>query len=131
MLGAHALARGDADGALREAEAARRGRPQDPLGWTLEGEVLWRVSRLEDAASAFGRALALDPGNAQALIGLGRTELARGDSARAGDAWRRAIGRTRNAQALSEMVSFFVRRGSPADAEAARAALRALEGGPR
>ena len=126
VLGANALEQGRPQDALREAELATRVRPADGLGWALQGEALRQMNRLDDAAVAFGRALALDPDDVQARVGLGWTELARGDSARAADAWRRAIGKTANAQALAAMAALYDRRGDRPAAEAARAALRSL-----
>ncbi len=86
VLAADALARGDAAGALREAELATRIRPANALGWALQGEALRQMDRNAQARIAFERALAIDPGDPQARVGLGLAALALGDTTAADSA---------------------------------------------
>jgi len=119
VLGAEALAENRPAEALRHAGNATQARPHDALGWTLAGEALRQLGRASDARAAFEHALALDPDDVQAQVGLGYVELESGAPARAAAAWRPAIGRTTNPNALETMAALFDSLG---DSEAARAA---------
>ena len=80
VLAADALGENRLGDALREAELASRTRPGDALAWTLQGEALRQMQRPNEARIAFRRALARDPKDEQARIGLGFIERAASDS---------------------------------------------------
>lgn len=69
----------------REAlqEAARLD-PRSPEPALTEARALLAAQKLDDAATAYRRALEIAPGNAEALTGLGDVALAQGDAATAG-----------------------------------------------
>src|SRR5262249_30426028 len=58
---------------------------------STSGELLVRTGKPEEAVVAFRRALALQPNNYDALLGLARAEDASGRAAEAEGAYRRAI----------------------------------------
>ena len=82
---------GDVDGAIAALRATSQRFPRYPPAFVAIGELEARRGRLEDAVTAFGRAVDIDGDRAEswyalgdALAGLGRTEPAR-------DALRRAL----------------------------------------
>jgi Tfp pilus assembly protein PilF len=64
---------GDDRQALDELAAAATLRPNDPRAFVAAGELFLKQSRPVEAKNAFERALAIDPANARAREGLGKT----------------------------------------------------------
>jgi tetratricopeptide (TPR) repeat protein len=75
---------------LREAETVA---PADPAVASEEGRIYLTTGRAPEALSAFGRALALDPDNADAIQNRGVALLALGQTAPAVADFRRALER--------------------------------------
>lgn len=87
---------GDIDGAQQMWEqCAKTGGPSDPepLAYCLTqaGHVEWHRAELDKAATLYDAALNLVPGYADALLGRGRTRLARGDMEEAVDDLRASL----------------------------------------
>jgi hypothetical protein len=122
LLAAYALDQRRPEEALEHAARATRGEPRDTLGWALEGEALRELGRLAEAREAYGRALALDPGELQSRIGLGWVELGLGRPEEAARLWRPAIAETRDDATLRAMQALFEKLG---DLEAAQEAANA------
>ncbi len=94
--GAPAMAVQVADGIL-----ARN--PRDLPALLRKGEALYLLKRNDEAMAVFEHALAVNPGNAGALLGLGRIRLAH-DPAAAADLFSQVLGREpRNAAALNDL----------------------------
>ncbi len=129
-LGLVARARGRLDEARRHLERAVRAAPDDlPAVLTL-ADVHLRAGDGPRAAEAFQRALALDPGNRVARVGLGWAALVGRDVGAAARLWRGVIGETDDDATLRRMIELYHAVGD-AQAEAeARAALARLEGRP-
>jgi cytochrome c-type biogenesis protein CcmH len=90
MLGAARFEAGDPIGAASAFRRALALKPDDATSWARLGESLVRANEGEvgaDAESAFGRALAIDPGQLGARYFLGEAALARGDLPRARAMW--------------------------------------------
>jgi Flp pilus assembly protein TadD len=64
-------------------------RPDWPVLAVIEGTALERLGRLDEARSAYQRALGLEPANAHALAGLRRLELRRAPTVRLPPSTRR------------------------------------------
>lgn len=56
---------GDVAAMIGQLEAALRNRPEDPEGWRMLGWSYFQTGRYADAAQAYARAAALEPGNAE------------------------------------------------------------------
>lgn len=115
--GAPAMAVQVADGIL-----ARN--PSDLPALLRKGEALYLLKRNDEAVAVFEQALAVNPGNARALLGLGRIRLAH-DPAAAADLFSQVLAREpRNAAALNDLgiARDLLGQHSPAQA-AYRAAL--------
>src|SRR5471030_370756 len=65
--------------------------PDDALGWYYLGRVKYNENRFEEALSAFGRCLALDPRNVKAEDNLGLAFQGLGRNAEAIAAYRKAL----------------------------------------
>ena len=89
--------------ALEHATAAAAAAPDDALAHTFRGEALRHLDRNDDARAAFSRAIALDPSEPAAAIGLGRVERADGNWDRAARWWRTAAGVTGDTELLAEI----------------------------
>lgn len=83
--------RGDAGEAARILDELAAEQPRLPAVWRARGELRRREGDLEAAVAAFGRAVDLGPGDAQALLGLGEVLLGLGRTEPAEDAFRRAL----------------------------------------
>lgn len=122
LLAAYALDQRRPEEALEQAERATRDQPSDTLGWTLKGQALRELGRLEEAQRAYETALSLDPGEVQSRIGLGWVQLTLGHPEEAARTWRPVIGAARDDSTLRVMQGLFEKLG---DTEAARAAAAA------
>lgn len=111
VLAVDAAARDRWDEVLRHGRAATRAAPDSGLGWTVVGDALRRLRRFEQSREAYGRALSLDPNDADARLGLGWVELLSGHSARAAEVWRPVAGVTRDGRALAAMARVFEKTG--------------------
>jgi tetratricopeptide (TPR) repeat protein len=100
--------------------------PSSAFAWRLLGEALARRDDRAGGLQAFERAVALAPNDAEARVGLGFMRLANGDVAGAAEAWRPAIGATRNPEMLKRMAMIFRRFGDESSAARAEAAARNL-----
>jgi tetratricopeptide (TPR) repeat protein len=65
------LAGGDTDGALKDVNEALSLNAKDPNALQLNGDVLAKMGRSEDAVRVYKKILALDSDNRQALLSLG------------------------------------------------------------
>jgi tetratricopeptide (TPR) repeat protein len=126
-LAAEALARRDAEVALRHLEIATGTCPDLPLAWTMAGDAWMGLQRPDSARASYQRALALDPAEARAKVGLGWSLLAAGELPLAARTWRDVVDRTDDPTTLETMARLFERIG---DVEAARRA-RAARARPR
>ncbi|MBN2562275.1 MAG: alkaline phosphatase family protein [Phycisphaerae bacterium] len=70
-------AEGKEDEALQHIAIARKAAPREPALYRLAGDILLKLKRWEDAERSFAGALASDPDDAAARLGLCRTFLAR------------------------------------------------------
>ena len=80
-----------AERGIASADTARSLDPKLPEVDVTVGETLMTTGRVKEAAQAFRRALAANPDDFQALLGLGGASQAAGDDATALNAFRRAI----------------------------------------
>ena len=67
---------GDAEKAEKEMRAELAQFPDDPVANGILGQILFNNSQLEDARSHFELALKANPGYGDALLGLGKTQIA-------------------------------------------------------
>jgi tetratricopeptide repeat protein/dolichyl-phosphate-mannose-protein mannosyltransferase len=111
VIAAYAAAHDRWGEALGQARLATRSQPDSALGWSVVGEALRRLGRLDEAGRAYARAMALDPADADARVGLGWVELQSGHPDRAAEAWRPVADRTRDPEALAAMAELFERLG--------------------
>ena len=93
-LGAHRLAKGDADTALAAFEKAASLDPTDDRAVAGRGAVRLRAGDLAEAKAAFDEAVAINDASADGLAGLGRIALRQQD-------WETAAARLAKARALS------------------------------
>lgn len=87
------LRHGDFHGALEQCRQVLERRPDDVPALLLTGTVLGQSSQPERALPLLDRAARLDPGNAAVHNDLGLVHLARGDAARARQAFESALAR--------------------------------------
>lgn len=81
--GKESLAKGDAGGALRAAEAAIKDNPRDSKAWAMKAAALNKLRRFQDAEQAAQTAVALDRTNAQAYRDLAWAQLHNGKASEA------------------------------------------------
>ena len=72
------MASGDFDGALADVKAALSLDAHDPNGLQLNGDVLMKLGRTEEAIATYKKVLAIDSNNRFALISLGYASRAAG-----------------------------------------------------
>jgi len=82
---------GQAENAEEEMRAELANYPNDPIANCILGQILFNNSALDDARRHFEQALKSDPRYADALLGLGKTEVALKDPAKAIAPLRKAI----------------------------------------
>ncbi|MFA9440457.1 XrtA/PEP-CTERM system TPR-repeat protein PrsT [Uliginosibacterium sp. sgz301328] len=70
------LRKGDTKEALATLDALEKRQPDNPLTYTIKGQVMLAVNRPADARTAFERAAQLQPGNLEAAIQLARLDVA-------------------------------------------------------
>jgi Flp pilus assembly protein TadD len=85
-----AMAAGDPDMALRVAEIVLRREPDNVAAMVARADALYALGAPDDARGAYRQAVAADPGDAAAELGLGRT-LVRIDPRAAEAAFRAAL----------------------------------------
>jgi Flp pilus assembly protein TadD len=122
LLAADALDHGRVEEAIEHAGAAIRWQPRGPEWWTLMGDAQRAGGHPEDAALAYGDALALDPGESRARLGLGWVQLAQGQRELAARTWRPLAGAVDDPATARTMADLFSSLG---DAAAASAVLHA------
>ena len=95
LLGRGYLAAGLATEALQEAQMLLAGDPRDAAAQTLHGQALLelRPPAVDAAGDAFARAVALAPGDAEALAGLGEALRRKGDRDGAAERFEAALAR--------------------------------------
>jgi tetratricopeptide (TPR) repeat protein len=82
---------GDTEKAEKEMRAELEHFPDDPVAHCIMGQILFNNSQLEQAESHFRDALKANPNYADALLGLGKTEIARKDPQAAVETLRKAV----------------------------------------
>lgn len=82
-----------------------------------KGHMLLKARRPQEAQDAFAQALRLAPGNAAALMGLGRALEALQDEAGARDAFARAAATPENSAVLDAYAGFLLRHGDAKEAQ--------------
>lgn len=70
---------GDAEGALKDIDAAMAANPSDRANLQLDGDILMKLGRTDDAIAAYTRILKQDKNNRYALTSLGYAERAAGN----------------------------------------------------
>jgi Flp pilus assembly protein TadD/TolB-like protein len=101
-----------ADRAIASADAARSLDPSLPEVDVTVGETLLATGRAKEAAEAFRRALAANPDDFQALLGLGRASEKAGDDPAAVASFSRAIVlQPSSFAAYNQLGGFFADRG--------------------
>ncbi len=101
-----------ADRAIASADAARSLDPSLPEVDVTVGETLLTTGRAKEAVQAFRRALAADPDDFQALLGLGRASDDAHDDAPAEAAFRKAIVlQPSSFAAHNQLGAYFAARG--------------------
>jgi hypothetical protein len=83
----------DADRGLRLLDEAQRLAPDDPQVAIEQGRILLSANQPGNALAAFGRALALDPGDARALNDRGAALAALGQTTAASSDFKRSLAR--------------------------------------
>ncbi len=129
-LGLIARAHGRLDEARRHLELGYRLKPDDlPTVLTL-ADVYLRSNDAQRAAQAYQRALAIEPGNVPAQVGLGWAALVARQPADAARLWRGVINSTGDGATLRRMIELYHAVGDPAAEAEARAALARLGATP-
>lgn len=129
-LGVIARAGGRLDEARNQLEmAVRLDRNDLPAVLTL-ADVYLRSNDPARATQAYQRALALDPANVPARVGLGWAALAARQPADAARLWREVIGATGDGATLRRMIELYHALGDAAAEAEARAALARTGGTP-
>jgi tetratricopeptide (TPR) repeat protein len=106
-----------ADKAAESASRAHRLAPELPEVDATLGELYIRTGKPQDATGAFRRALALQPGNFDALLGLARAYDAAGDAPQSEATYRRSIALQPSFWAgYSKLGGFYFNRGQYAQA---------------
>ena len=101
-----------ADRAMASADAARSLDPSLPEVDVTVGETLLTTGKAKEAAVAFRHALAANPDDFEALLGLGRASEGAGDDGAAMAAFRRAIAlQPSSFAAYNQLGGFFADRG--------------------
>ena len=129
-LGLIARAQGRMDEARLQLERALRVKPDDLATLLVLGDVYLRSDGPSGAAAAYQQALALDPGNTQARVGLGWAALGARQPVDAARLWRDVIDATRDGATLRRMIELYRAVGDQASEAQARAALGRLGGSP-
>lgn len=75
IVAAH-LRKGDRKEALAALDALEKRQPDNPLTYTIKGQVMLAIGRPADARVAFERAIQLQPNNLEAAIQLARLDVA-------------------------------------------------------
>ena len=91
-----ALHGGAARTALNQTAAILRSNPRDVGALVRQGTALAQLNQPDAAMEAYRRALAVDPTVPEALLGLGRIDLSRGDAADAERMFTRLLARESN-----------------------------------
>jgi len=120
-LAEDALERGAPQVALDLADHAGRFRPREPVVWMTRGRALLDLSRPEDAAESFARAVQLDSLDAGARRALGIALAGAGKLNEAARAWRGLVADTDDPELLKAMERAFTAAGEAAAADSARA----------
>jgi tetratricopeptide (TPR) repeat protein len=129
-LGLIARARGQMSEARARFELALRLEPDDLPTVLALAEVYLRSNDAPRATQAYQRALALEPGNVSAQVGLGWSALVARQPADAARLWRGVIGATGDGATLRRMIELYRVVGDPVAEAEARAALGRLGGTP-
>jgi hypothetical protein len=97
------LLKGDPAAAERELLQALQESPKEALLFFNLGAVYERTSRLDDAAAAYEKAVALRPDFADAWVNLGTVRARQGDLKRARESWERAVVLDQNSPAWENL----------------------------
>jgi hypothetical protein len=91
--------------ALQWRRAAVAADPDDPAGWLDLAEAELSADHAAGAREGFAQALERNPWSARAMNGLGRIAMAEGQSARAGELFRRSLAVSPNQPAIRELLA--------------------------
>jgi tetratricopeptide (TPR) repeat protein len=125
ILAVEAMSRGATAAGLALAERATRDDPRVALGWVVQGDAHRLQHHPAPARTAYERALALDPADAETRLALGEVEIELGSMQEASATLRPLLAVTREPAMLRTLDSLFVAMGDPESARRARAALAA------
>jgi len=92
-------------------EELTRANPNDGASWAALGLTYFNLGRVDDASTAYEKALALDPASSRAIVGIARVAIARGQTknaiaglTRAKDAGIPVLQFVRNSTGFAELV---------------------------
>ncbi len=98
--------------AIEKFDAVIRADTTKPDGHNYKGDVYVQQNNLDAAEASYRRALARDPGNAQASVGIGDVYRRRADSQRGTDLSRTSTANLRSAKANYEQARSFYQRAA-------------------
>src|SRR5204862_8115566 len=98
--------------------------------WLMLGEIALSQGDGPRARTLYEKALAADPGDVAARIGLGWASLVARDARGAAAQWRPVIALTRDPGTLQRMIEIYAALGDAAAEGEARAVLARLGGAP-
>ncbi len=124
-----ALANGSPETALHVAQHILANRPNDVPAMVRQGEAEAMLRRNQEARAAFEQALAIAPDNSDALLGLGRLELATDPAAAAALFGRLTTREPRNVAALTDLGIANDLQGRHAEAQTEYRLALAIEPG--
>ena len=126
------LAENDLDALEKTAALMRTGRPEDPIGYYLQGLVLQGRGELEASVTQFETALEKEPKAAEPLVALARSYLALEQPEKAEARLRQLLeGNPLNVVAMNLLAEVYLSTGqAPRAREQYEAAIRTAPGSP-
>ena len=92
------------DDALEAARLGTKMLPHFSPGFSTMGRILGQMGRIDEAMSAYARALSIDPQSQSALVGLARLHLIRGERDQARDILKQAEGFHPDDEKIADML---------------------------